>query len=141
SGGVTTWKVGGTWDLSDALRLRITRSRDIRASNLGELFTPTAVLVTNVRDPRTSAVMPVPVTTQGNRSLAPEKADTLTAGVVLQPNWIPGLRLSVAYYDISIDGQIGSLSADDILRSEERRVGKEGKCLRSRDECRKRDAH
>lgn len=116
SGGVTTWKVGGTWDLSDALRLRITRSRDIRAGNLGELFTPTAVLVTNVRDPRTSAVMPVPVTTQGNRSLAPEKADTLTAGVVLQPNWIPGLRLSVDYYDISIDGQIGSLSADDILR-------------------------
>src|SRR5690606_37046454 len=46
SGGVTTWKVGGTWDLSGALRLRITRSRDIRAGNLGELFTPTAVLVT-----------------------------------------------------------------------------------------------
>src|SRR5690606_35726315 len=46
----------------------------------------------------------------------PSTEDTLTAGVVLQPNWIPGLRLSVDYYDISIDGQIGSLSADDILR-------------------------
>lgn len=116
SGGVTTWKVGGTWDLSDALRFRVTRSRDIRAGNLGELFTPTAVLVTNVRDPRTSAVAPVPVTTQGNRSLAPEKADTLTAGVVVQPGWMQGFRLSVDYYDITIDGQIGSLAADDILR-------------------------
>jgi outer membrane receptor protein involved in Fe transport len=116
SGGVTTWKVGATWDVTDAVRLRATRSRDIRAGNLGELFTPTAVLVTNVRDPRTSAVLPVPVTTQGNRSLSPERADTLTAGAVYQPGWLPGIRLSVDYYDITIDGQIGSLAADDILR-------------------------
>src|SRR5690606_24879143 len=101
SGSVETWKVGATWDLTEALRLRATRSRDIRAGNLGELFTPTAVLVTNVRDPRTSAVMPVPVTTQGNRALAPEKAETLTSGVVLPPNWIPGLRLSDVYSVIS----------------------------------------
>lgn len=116
SGGVTTWKAGLTWEVTDDLRLRATRSRDIRAGNLGELFTPTAVAVTNVRDPRTSAVNPVPVTTQGNRSLAPEKADTLTAGIAYQPSWLPGVRLSVDYYDIKIDGQIGSLAADDILR-------------------------
>lgn len=116
SGGVTTWKVGGTWDVTDSVRLRATRSRDIRAGNLGELFTPTAVLVTNVRDPRTSAVIPVPVTRQGNRSLAPEEADTLTAGIVYQPEWFDGLRLSVDYYDIEIDGQIGTLSAEDVLR-------------------------
>jgi outer membrane receptor protein involved in Fe transport len=116
SGGVTTWKAGATWDISSELRVRGTRSRDIRAGNLGELFTPTAVLVTNVRDPRSSAVLPVPVTTRGNRSLAPERADTLTAGVVYQPDWIAGLRLAVDYYDIKIDGQIGSLAADDILR-------------------------
>src|SRR5690606_27355609 len=116
SGGVTTWKAEATWDLSNELRLRATRSRVIRAGNLGELFTPTAVLVTNVRDPRSSAVLPVPVTTQGNLSLAPERADTLTAGVVYQPNWIPGLRLSVDYDDISIDWQISSHRADGILR-------------------------
>ncbi len=116
SGSVETWKVGATWDLTDALRLRATRSRDIRAGNLGELFTPTAVLVTNVRDPRTSAVIPVPVTRQGNRELAPEKADTFTAGVVVQPEWLGGLRLSADYYDITIKGQIGTLAADDVLR-------------------------
>jgi len=116
SGSVITWKAGATWDVTDSLRLRATRSRDIRAGNLGELFTPTAILVTNVRDPRTSAVLPVPVTTQGNRTLSPEKADTFTGGVVYQPSWLEGLRLSVDYYDISIDGQIGTLSADNVLR-------------------------
>ncbi|OYX33375.1 MAG: hypothetical protein B7Y99_07395, partial [Caulobacterales bacterium 32-69-10] len=34
SGAVTTWKLGATWEPSDWLRLRVTRSRDIRAPNL-----------------------------------------------------------------------------------------------------------
>ncbi|MCA0200901.1 MAG: TonB-dependent receptor, partial [Proteobacteria bacterium] len=39
SGYVTTWKAGLTWQLIDDLRFRFTRSRDIRAPSLGELFT------------------------------------------------------------------------------------------------------
>jgi len=115
SGGVTTWKVGGTWDINNAIRLRASRSRDIRAGNLGELFTPTAVLTTNVRDPRDASLIPVPVTTQGNPQLAPEKADTLTAGIVLQPAFMPGFRFSVDYYQIEIDGQIGTIPANEVL--------------------------
>lgn len=115
SGGVTTWKVGGTWDVNETIRLRASRSRDIRAGNLGELFTPTAVLTTNVRDPRTASILPVPVTTRGNAQLAPEKADTWTAGLVLQPSFIPGFRFSVDYFDIKIDGQIGTIAANDVL--------------------------
>lgn len=115
SGGVTTWKVGATWDINDQVRLRATQSRDIRAGNLGELYTPTAVLTTNVRDPRTSATIPVPVTTQGNPTLSPEEADTFTAGVVWQPSFAEGLRFSIDYYDIDIDGQIGTIQANDVL--------------------------
>lgn len=115
SGGVTTWKAGLSWDLNDQLRVRATQSRDIRAGNLGELYTPTAVLTTNVRDPRSSATIPVPVTTQGNPSLSPEEADTFTAGLVYQPAWIDGLRLSADYYDIEIDGQIGTIPANEVL--------------------------
>ena len=40
SGNVTTWKVGFTWDVSDDWRLRGTRSHDIRAPNVNELFNP-----------------------------------------------------------------------------------------------------
>ena len=115
SGGVTTWKVGATWDLNDQLRLRATQSSDIRAGNLGELYTPTAVLTTNVRDPRSSATLPVPVTTQGNPSLSPEEADTFTAGIVYQPAWLDGLHLSLDYYRIEIDGQIGTIAANEVL--------------------------
>src|SRR5690606_14554753 len=38
SGNVTTWKAGITYSPTNDLRFRITRSRDIRAPNLGELF-------------------------------------------------------------------------------------------------------
>ncbi len=34
SGEVTTWKAGLSWQINDDLRLRGTRSRDIRAPNL-----------------------------------------------------------------------------------------------------------
>jgi outer membrane receptor protein involved in Fe transport len=115
SGGVTTWKIGGTWDVSDDLRLRATQSRDIRAGNLSELFTPTAVQAANVRDPRTSAVIPVPITTIGNSSLAPERASTVTGGVVFQPRFLSGFRASVDYYKIDIKGQIGTITPNQVL--------------------------
>src|ERR1051325_11644121 len=38
SGAVTTWKLGGTWEPVEGLLLRMTRSRDIRAPSLSELF-------------------------------------------------------------------------------------------------------
>lgn len=44
SGVVTTWKVGGTYGIGD-LRIRGTRSRDIRAPNLNDLFAPNSQFV------------------------------------------------------------------------------------------------
>lgn len=115
SGGVTTWKAGLSWELNDQIRLRATQSRDIRAGNLGELFTPTAVAIQNVRHPLTAASLPAPITTAGNPSLAPEEADTFTIGVVYNPAWLDRLSASIDYYSIDVDGQIGTLSAQQIL--------------------------
>jgi iron complex outermembrane receptor protein len=115
SGGVTTWKAGLSWELSDQVRLRATKSRDIRAGNLGELYTPTAVAIQNVRNPITAASLPAPITTTGNPELAPEEADTFTAGFVYTPAWLDGLNASVDYYSIDVDGQIGTLTAQQIL--------------------------
>ncbi|WP_033920282.1 TonB-dependent receptor domain-containing protein [Sphingomonas sp. 37zxx] len=39
----------------------------------------------------------------GNPNLTEETADTYTAGVVLQPRFIPGLTVQVDYYNITID--------------------------------------
>lgn len=115
SGGVTTWKAGLSWELNDQLRLRATKSRDIRAGNLGELFTPTAVAIQNIRHPITAASLPAPITTTGNPALAPEEADTFTAGFVYSPNWLKGLNISVDYYSIDVEGQIGTLTQQQIV--------------------------
>lgn len=115
SGSVTTWKVGAGWVLNDQLRFRATRSRDIRAGNLGELFTPTAVSLQNVVHPLTgAAASSTQVTTSGNPELDPEKANTFTAGFVVSPDIVPGLQVSVDYFSIDIDGQIGTLNGQGI---------------------------
>lgn len=115
SGGVTTWKVGLSHALTDELRLRATRSRDIRAGNLGELFTATSVTVGNARNPLTNVTTQVPVTTRGNPTLQPERANTTTAGIVYSPSWLEGLRLSADWYNIEINGLIGTIQTQQVL--------------------------
>ncbi len=115
SGSVQTWKIGSNWSVNDQVRFRFTKSRDIRAGNIGELFTPTAVALGNVNNPITNVRVPVQTITTGNPVLDPEKADTVTAGVVISPNAIEGLQLSVDYYSIDITDQIGTISAQGIV--------------------------
>jgi outer membrane receptor protein involved in Fe transport len=50
----------------------------------------------------------------GNPDLRPEKANTLTLGVVLQPAAIPSLRMSLDYFKIDLKDAIDSLSAANI---------------------------
>ncbi len=43
----------------------------------------------------------------GNARLKPETANTLTAGVILQPSFIPGLALTADYFNIKVKNVIG----------------------------------
>jgi len=109
SGTVKTWKAGLDYSLNDSIRFRATRSRDIRAPSLAELFQRSGSSNLNVTDfdPRyLGQSYLVTALTAGNPNLKPEIADTFTGGVVLTPSAIPGLRLSVDYYDISIKDAI-----------------------------------
>jgi len=115
SGRVFTWKVGGVWKPVPDLTLRITRSRDIRAPNILELFSGGVAGNAFAIDPKTKATVPFMGMTRGNPDLKPEKADTLTFGMVLQPRFLPGFGLSVDYYDIKIRGAIASLGAQATL--------------------------
>jgi len=45
----------------------------------------------------------------GNPNLSEEESDTITLGAVWQPTFAPGLSLSLDYYDISVDGYIGTI--------------------------------
>ena len=51
----------------------------------------------------------------GNSTLIEEEARTTTIGVVLQPRFVPGLAITVDYYEIDIDQVISSLTAQQIV--------------------------
>lgn len=55
--------------------------------------------------------------TGGNPDLQEETAKTLTAGVVLQPRFLPGLTMSGDYYRIKIDNAIAAVTAQNIVNS------------------------
>jgi iron complex outermembrane receptor protein len=120
SGAVTTWKAGVTYRPTDFLRFRATKSRDIRAPALSELFlTRSTGGVSNILNPFTGQVGRISSISGGNPNLRPEIADSFTAGVVFQPRWgiTNGLQISVDYYDIKIAKVIASIdSAAIILR-------------------------
>jgi outer membrane receptor protein involved in Fe transport len=111
SGNVTTWKVGLDWHLTDQLRIRATRSRDIRAPNLNDLYAPINVNPSGFSDLHTGITATVPVESSGNPNLKPEIARTFTVGAVYRPDWLPGLSIAIDYYDIALKNAIGNVSA------------------------------
>ncbi len=125
SGYVTTWKLGATWQPIDDIRLRVTRSRDIRAPNLNELFQAGTANTSTVTNPFFPGAGPGTGTygsslsylgtITGNPNLRPEKADSWNIGAVFTPRFIPGFSLSADYFDIKVKQAIDSLSADDIV--------------------------
>jgi iron complex outermembrane recepter protein len=111
SGYVTTWKVGLTWSPIDDISLRGTRSRDIRAPDLSELFAVANTVSAGVTDPKNNnAASTVFQVTSGNPELKPELADTTDIGVILRPSFMPGFTASVDYYDIHIADAITTLT-------------------------------
>lgn len=104
------WKVGLTYALPvSGLLLRATRSQDIRAPNLYELYsepTITTVPITfgSASNPLTQQI------TRGNPNLLPEVAQTTTAGATYQPSYVPGLQLSADYYKINVTNEITTLT-------------------------------
>ncbi|RVT95134.1 TonB-dependent receptor [Sphingomonas crocodyli] len=117
SGRVETWKVGGTWKPVDDLLFRITRSRDIRAPALYDLFAGDSSGIGTLNDPVSGVTANVSQITGGNRNLKPEKADTFTFGGVLTPSFLRGFSISVDYYNLKIDDAIGTLSVAQIVNN------------------------
>jgi outer membrane receptor protein involved in Fe transport len=115
SGGVTTWKAGLNFEPVGQVRLRGTISRDIRAPSLNELFSGQSQGIAPTIDPLTGLQRSIIILTGGNPALLPERALTHTLGVVYQPSWVQGLRVSVDYYAIEVKDAISSLGTTAIL--------------------------
>jgi outer membrane receptor protein involved in Fe transport len=118
SGSVETWKVGLTWRPFEDLLLRGTRSRDIRAPGIGDLYTrdsqgPNSIVIDRVL-PNAPSVS-VPIILSGNPTLKPEKANTTTFGLTYQPGWLQGFGASLDYYNIRIKDTLAAAGAQDTI--------------------------
>lgn len=129
-----TYKIAGDWKVYEDLRLRASYNRAVRAPSVGELFAPTGNSFPTATDPCSAQGAPnaavrqacinsgvaanlvgviqanqqTQTLTGGNNALEPEVADTYTAGFVYQPSFVPGLAITVDYFNIKIDDYIAS---------------------------------
>lgn len=112
SGGITSWKLGVVYEPISSIRFRATKSADIRAPSLGELYRGSSQGTATITDPsRNNQVRNALTGNIGNTELEPEEADTTVFGVVLQPESLPSLSMSVDYYAIDIEKALSALSA------------------------------
>ncbi|MCW4461397.1 TonB-dependent receptor [Sphingomonas sp. BT-65] len=145
TGVVYAYNGGVQWAPIRDLRLRGNYARAVRAPNVSETGFPLVPnFANNIVDPCdavainsgsqfrrancTTAVganlsnLPsrtysLPIVSGSNPNLEAETSDSYTIGGVLQPRFIPGLALTVDYYDITVNGIIASVGAQTILNN------------------------
>jgi outer membrane receptor protein involved in Fe transport len=141
----TTYKGAASWEPFDGLKFRGNYQRAVRAPNIGELFAPQNTGLTTVATDPCRGQFPVnnaalravclsqgaPVstignilnptaaqanaTTAGSLALRPERANSYTVGAVFQPSFVPGLSLTVDYYNIEIQRAISQPGPLDLI--------------------------
>ncbi|HEU4620268.1 MAG TPA: TonB-dependent receptor, partial [Gammaproteobacteria bacterium] len=116
----TTWKISGLWDPLDWLRVRASRSRDMRAANFRELYYQQLLRAGGIfgycGPAGTTQVDPCDWSLEGNVDLKPEKADTTTYGLVFTPQKkANGLQVAVDYFNIEINDAIQQANIRRVL--------------------------
>ena len=143
-GTVWAYNAGLDWAPVRDIRFRGNYSRSVRAPNLSELyFPPVPNFSPGFQDPcqpnqiannpnrlancttdlgpllsnLQNIAISLPVISGSNPNLTEETADSYTVGAVIQPRFIPGLAVSVDYYDITVKNVIVSLGAQQIANN------------------------
>ena len=136
-----TYKLGAFWRVSDGLAARASYQSAIRHANLYELFRaqgfglvdldddpcglsmtasqsqcahsglPANLYGTDLKSPADQYIIQV----GGSADVAPEEAESFTAGVVFTPAWVDGLTLTLDYFDIRVEKGIGVIPAATAL--------------------------
>jgi iron complex outermembrane receptor protein len=115
SGGIWAYKVGISSQLTDSFRIRATGSHDVRAGTLADRYDQTGS-AGSVTDPfMGGAQTNIFQAGGGNPNIRPEEADTVSYGIVYQPNWAQGLSMSFDTFDVSLTDAISSLTSQQIL--------------------------
>src|SRR5690606_17910276 len=118
AGAVDSWKLGLNLEVTENLRLRATRSRDVREPSFAELFDAQAPGA-NVTDPSfNNETYLTTLVRGGNPDLRPEVANTNTIGFVYRPGfveWLEGLSVSLDWYDVDIRDAVAQLGGQRTL--------------------------
>lgn len=138
-GGVWTYFTGLDWQVNDSIAFGGQFQRAIRAPNVGEAFGGQRTFPIQATDPCAGAaaatnptlrdlciasgvpanlvgnpaVQPnqqIPGVFGGNPDLDAETSDTITFSAVITPVAVPGLRISVDYFDIEVEDAIAPLA-------------------------------
>ena len=110
-----SWKSGLSLKLTEELRLRGTKSRDIREGSFEELFV-TQGRGANITDPWNGNISyTVFNQTGGNPELEAEQADTTVFGFVYQPEWLEGFSFSADRYVVDLSSAIGNFTEQQTI--------------------------
>ncbi|MBN1239609.1 MAG: TonB-dependent receptor, partial [Gammaproteobacteria bacterium] len=113
AGDEPAWKSGLSFQATERLRLRATRSQDVRAPTLRERYEQQRGGV-NVMDPENNNdTISTASFSGGNPNVGLETAATNTLGIVYEP--LDRLSVTFDWYDIDLDGAIGQLGAQSIV--------------------------
>lgn len=127
---VDSWKATMLWQPVDIMRVRMTRSADTRAPSANELYATNSYALesgghTEIQTPFRFSDADTVYTEQGetyiriaggNANLQSEVSITETLGLVFQPvETLPGLQVSIDYYQTTIKGGIREISANQTL--------------------------
>ncbi|AQS37356.1 TonB-dependent receptor family protein [Shewanella psychrophila] len=140
------WKIGLNWSPIEDLRFRATKSKSVRAPNIGELFDPGGQTFESFKDVCDAinvelgpdgnrkkncqaAGLPqdwnpsaewyqsnTPGVNAGNPDLKPETSNDYTIGMVYTPNYLEGFSLTVDYWAFEISDAINNIDVDVAVR-------------------------
>jgi iron complex outermembrane recepter protein len=141
-----TYKGELTWAPVRDIKFRGSYSRAVRAPNINELFNPVTTGLTSLSVDPCAGAAPVAnanlravciaqgapaaaigtianptagqanVTSGGNLAVKPEKSTSYTLGVILSPSFVPGLSLTVDYYNIKVKDAITTPTPGDVIQ-------------------------
>jgi iron complex outermembrane recepter protein len=114
-------KVGMRWQPFDQqLTLRSTWGEGYRQPSLEELFSAPISTLFGTRDPLKGGLFEPETNTliQSNPNLQPEDSRSFSAGFVYTPKFVPGLNVSVDFWDIERIGVVAAPTAQQVLDRE-----------------------
>src|SRR5438874_5264795 len=114
-------KFGMRWQpFDEQLTLRATWGEGFREPSLEELFGSPLSTLEPSHDPKNGGVFEPETNTliSSNPGLQPEDSRSFSGGVVYSPKYVPGLNLSVDFWDIERTGVVTAPLADQVLQRE-----------------------